>query len=876
MTETIDIHCTNKGASPLQHYPVQVGIPFGRTLLTSAEQQLYLVDETGRSKPLQTFPLALWPDGSIKWLLVDFFVDLPGNTQRTYTLVRHPEPPPSAFPVVICHQSVESWIVETGTAEFMVNTRILKPFDQVSIGVNSHHRTKAIESSQLCLLDDQGRNLDARIETLVLETCGAVRCTVVACGTMIDAAEKTLGFEARLHFYQGTAQTTIEFRLHNPQAARHFGGLWDLGDPGSFFFKECGFRFTLPRQPMHFSWQMESGDPWYELGPGENWTVYQESSGGDHWNSPNHRNHQGKVPLTFRGYKVLDDQGEVTHGDRAEPVLVCQMDSGAVLSTYISNFWQKFPKSITGGGQELVIGLFPGAFPDLHELQGGEQATNHIWLDCAADPKTAAFGNAMVTVQADEACLIRSAVFKDFSWSKEDTPFSELLREGLEGTRGFYAKREMIDEYGWRHFGELYADHESAQSPDIPFFISHYNNQYDPLYGMYRQYLTSGDERWRQLAADLAAHVADIDINHTNRDREEYNHGLFWHTDHYLDAGTATHRMASREHLLKKNPAFCGGGPGAEHCYTSGLAVHYLLTGDPRFKELVLQLADWCYLSLRGPQTILAALLRTVKGTKALARQKGKPTLWHRFPLTRGTGNCIKACLDALDVSGDRRYLDRAASLVRQTIHPLDPLEERNLLNAEVAWSYTVFLVAVGCFLAKKAEWDEMDDDYGHARASLLHYAAWMARHEYPYLDNAAILEFPEVTWAGQDLRKSVIFFYAAKSCDNRRERKTYLDKCHFFLDAATKEFEQSEARFYTRPLALVLQNSWVTGQLESLSLQAPDAQGHHGASSVASQPPRLTLANLARRFFQDLEEVLEVTTLDMEKRWLVARLKDW
>lgn len=25
MTETIDIHCTNKGASPLQHYPVQVG-----------------------------------------------------------------------------------------------------------------------------------------------------------------------------------------------------------------------------------------------------------------------------------------------------------------------------------------------------------------------------------------------------------------------------------------------------------------------------------------------------------------------------------------------------------------------------------------------------------------------------------------------------------------------------------------------------------------------------------------------------------------------------------------------------------------------------------------------------------------------------------
>nr|WP_245529499.1 hypothetical protein [Desulfobulbus propionicus] len=832
-----------------------------------------MVDETGRSKPLQTFPLALWPDGSIKWLLVDFFVDLPGNTQRTYTLVRHPEPPPSAFPVVICHQSVESWIVETGTAEFMVNTRILKPFDQVSIGVNSHHRTKAIESSQLCLLDDQGRNLDARIETLVLETCGAVRCTVVACGTMIDAAEKTLGFEARLHFYQGTAQTTIEFRLHNPQAARHFGGLWDLGDPGSFFFKECGFRFTLPRQPMHFSWQMESGDPWYELGPGENWTVYQESSGGDHWNSPNHRNHQGKVPLTFRGYKVLDDQGEVTHGDRAEPVLVCQMDSGAVLSTYISNFWQKFPKSITGGGQELVIGLFPGAFPDLHELQGGEQATNHIWLDCAADPKTAAFGNAMVTVQADEACLIRSAVFKDFSWSKEDTPFSELLREGLEGTRGFYAKREMIDEYGWRHFGELYADHESAQSPDIPFFISHYNNQYDPLYGMYRQYLTSGDERWRQLAADLAAHVADIDINHTNRDREEYNHGLFWHTDHYLDAGTATHRMASREHLLKKNPAFCGGGPGAEHCYTSGLAVHYLLTGDPRFKELVLQLADWCYLSLRGPQTILAALLRALKGAKTLARQQGSPRLWHRFPLTRGTGNCIKSNLDAFDLSGDRRYLDRAASLIRQTVHPCDPLEERDLLNAEVAWSYTVFLAAVGMFLAKKAEWNEYDNAYAHSRESFLHYARWMARHEYPYLDNQVILEFPEVTWAGQDMRKSVLFYFAAGLCDNPEEQSLYLERCRFFLDAAAREMHNSDASLYTRPLALVLQNSWVAGKAGNAPPLA-DSPGET-ARNRRPQAPRLTMFTLLKRTARDMGEVLRETNLKREQRWLAARLRD-
>ena len=35
----------------------------------------------------------------------------------------------------------------------------------------------------------------------------------------------------------------------------------------------------------------------------------------------------------------------------------------------------------------------------------------------------------------------------------------------------------------------------------------------------------------------LARHVVDIDIYHTTNDKSAYNHGLFWHTEHYVDAG---------------------------------------------------------------------------------------------------------------------------------------------------------------------------------------------------------------------------------------------------------------------------------------------------------------------------------------------------
>ena len=45
-------------------------------------------------------------------------------------------------------------------------------------------------------------------------------------------------------------------------------------------------------------------------------------------------------------------------------------------------------------------------------------------------------------------------------------------------------------------------------------------------------------------------------------DKDEYNGGLFWHTDHYLDASTATHRTFSKNHSAAYEGYSSGGGPG--------------------------------------------------------------------------------------------------------------------------------------------------------------------------------------------------------------------------------------------------------------------------------------------------------------------------
>src|SRR5205814_910950 len=127
------------------------------------------------------------------------------------------------------------------------------------------------------------------------------------------------------------------------------------------------------------------------------------------------------------------------------------------------------------------------------------------------------------------------------------------------GEKTFEQKRETIDEYGWRNFGDLYADHEAAFHRGPQPLVSHYNNQYDGIAGCAYQFMRSGDVRWWRLCAELAAHTTDIDIYHTDLDKAAYNRGLFWHTVHYVDAGLATHRSYPRA------AGVGGGGPSPEH-----------------------------------------------------------------------------------------------------------------------------------------------------------------------------------------------------------------------------------------------------------------------------------------------------------------------
>src|SRR5262249_811451 len=208
-------------------------------------------------------------------------------------------------------------------------------------------------------------------------------------------------------------------------------------------------------------------------------------------------------------------------------------------------------------------------------------------------------------------------------------------------------------------------------------------------------------------------------IYHTKEDRAAYSGGMFWHTDHYKDAATCTHRAYSRANKKPGQPY--GGGPSNEHNYTTGLLHYYYLTGDPEARDAVLSLADWVEHMDDGRLTPFGLV---DEGPTGLASQTREPG--YHGP-GRGAGNSINALLDAWPFTTERPSLEFAEPLIRRCIHPRDDIAARNLLDVENRWSYTVFLVVLSRYLDLKAEAGELDERHSYARASLVHYATWMA-----------------------------------------------------------------------------------------------------------------------------------------------------
>lgn len=659
----------------------------------------------------------------------------------------------------------------------------------------------------------------------------------------------------RLTHWCTTGIWQAESRLRNSRRAQHIGGLWDLGDAGSFRFRSLHLQITTDdsRSASTLHWKCERQHSFSvcslpagavkEPDAAELLSIRQYGSGGSNWNSRNHVDANEICEVACRGYVVRTPSSQI-EGSRAEPVVaICSPASHFAVS--VPEFWQQFPGSISAGSDCISVGLFPlnerltaetGAM--LHELQGGEQKTRTLWISQqAAQPdenildwtfdRPRLLQSPQSIQEAQVFPWFPGAVSQRTDAAVTASPLpddhrriSRYLQQATSGDFSLHSRREKIDEYGWRNYGDVPADHEQTHFAGPGTIVSHYNNQFDMIYGGIVQLAATSDLKWLDLLEPLALHVMDIDIYHTAQDRAVFNGGLFWHTDHYVDACTSTHRTYSRRN--QKPGCSYGGGPGCEHNYTTGLLYYFFMTGNPEARDSVLSLAEWVIQMDDGRNTVFGLLDDGPTG------HASSTVLDDFHGPGRGPGNSINSLIDAWLLTGTQRYMVKAEELIQRCVHPRQNLTELHLDDAEGHWSYTVFLNSLGRYLLVKQEADQLDGMYAYARDVMIHYGRWMAVHAESALNHPERLEYPTEAWAAQEFRKANVLRVAACCEDDFRMALLMRDKARELNNQAWIDLYAFE-------------NAHLTARCLSILMTEGQRDLYHRTAVPAVIPPGLT-----------------------------------
>jgi hypothetical protein len=841
-------------------FPIRLGVPFNRGTSVASCKNLQVFSRGDIALKSVVTPIALWDDGTVKWARVELLVD---------SLSEAP---------LFLKQDV-NWN-SCGKISLELDSTISR-FIRVDRGQLVFPR--GVRSDLTFNLDgDSSSDLAVTVEISGAwgSTLVNLTCNYEGSGFTKDALGAEYNFNASFTVpslplpmelqlrgkYWVTGQIDFVCTITNPNPADHPGGNWDLGNKGSFYFHDLTLKLTLQGDSSRSELVVRETYDGDLKRARDSIELFQASSGGQNWDSSNHIDRNRKIPMPFRGYRICLD-GQESTDERAKPYVAVESE-GITLAVACNRFWQNFPIAIRANGKTIEVGLLPKESGYEHELQGGEQKTFEFAAylgdaPAASLPLDGYLSDPYAVI--DREYLESTGIADEKSLGPlRDSPgvlYEQLVRQAIEGPDSFFVKREKIDEYGWRHYGDVYGDHEAVYHKGATPMVSHYNNQYDCVQGFFYQFMRTGDPRWYEQMIAMANHAWDIDTYHTNRDKLLYNGGLFWHTYHYADADTGTHRSYPRS-LLQENHFESGkaldslgktgaklkkvygkgGGPAASQNYSTGWMYAYYLTGDSRYRQAAINAADYVIRIEDGSKTPFRWLSNHSTGYSTCSSHD------YHGP-GRASANSTLALLTGYELTADRKYLDMAIALMRRTVHPEQNLERLDLLNAELRWFYTMYLQALCRLIDVLAPQRNQRDDLLYAVGSLMHYARWMLNHERPILDTPEKLQYPTETWAAQDIRKWHVLAYAAKWAASDEERNALMDRAEFFFLYCMNTLESFSTKSLCRPVVLLLNYGWQRTGLQNTSrIGYPVPPGHRFGEFKAFVPQKTIALGRAKK----------------------------
>jgi hypothetical protein len=667
----------------LRGFPVTLGVPLPRGEKDAAK--LAVVDAAGKAVPAQVREQVRWPDGTLRFVLVDFAAVVPAGRTATLRVGGCSLAEPAA--AIATRKDGDRLVVETGALRAAFDPA--GPFPAVE-GLGTPEALLTPESGGPLRVTARGPP--------ELEEAGPLRAVVRTRGAFLEPeGAPFLDFTVRVHFFAGRPDLRLFLTLENP---RTYG--FEKTEPGQRHFRSLALRWPLPGEGP----AQAAIDRW--RGPvegGRKLRVVQARSEG----SFDVQLALGDAPLRRPGAKRMDDVFTLARGP-------------AGLTAGLRFPWQQSPVAVLLAADGLTLELLPpegsgpaydggqAGPPDekslrLYRFEGGRHKTWEVAVRAhGADAALAARAAVDRLLHPPAAHTAPEAAAASGAWGVPFPPergwaagkdAEPSLAAGLQRMErwkrvlydpraadpegrtieGLREKRPK-DSWGWFHFGDLpWADGTCA-------------NHYDWPWSLLLGFVRTGDGRALEEGVAHARHRIDIDQYHAVGEVSRTG-GQFY------EKGLCGSRIFA---------------PKTSHTWVRGMLVYGLLTGDPRGFEAAREVGAF----------LLAA-------TEHWDRTSGE---W-RVP-----GWTLMNFCDLWRYTGDGQYLEAARRLAREVGEVEAKFGGKGWLLADTTWGYKgeTVLFQTGILMNALADYlDEAGADDAETRALFVRMADWLlAPHDPP------------------------------------------------------------------------------------------------------------------------------------------------
>jgi hypothetical protein len=558
---------------------VSWGVPFPRGSVAKSDA-FTITTADGKGLPLQCWPLAYWPDGTIKF--GGFATTVAAASRGPMSLARGNAS--AGGPAVQVHETDAAIEIDTGR----LRCRIAKRGPAFLDFMEMEGRQVAGRARLVCSLEDRSNlasgvlrfhEFTGEVRSSTVEQSGPVRATVKLEGVhkATQGDREWLPFTLRLYFYAGLEQVRL---IHSI--------IFD-GDQERDFIRALGLVFDVPMreqvQNRHVRFSGEGAGVWDEplqtangrrlvSSPGSgNESVYQDQLAGKRIPNKEEFNATGQALLAdwaiWDSYKLVqftphgfslqkrtNPQScwlDVAGGGHASGLAFIGDVSGG-LSVGVKNFWQSYPAAL-----EVRNGATPTASlhvwlwsPDAPAMDMRHYDTRAHGLEASYEDVQPGFSTAHGVARTSEMMLFPSTsvperertsaqvalthdppllvatpehihaarVFGIWSLPDRSTPAKAELEDKLDAAFALYAKEvDQRDWYGFWNYGDIMHAHDGPRHEwryDTGGFAWD-NTELGSIMWFWYTFLRTGRPQAFRMAEAMTRHTSEVDVYHLGR-----------------------------------------------------------------------------------------------------------------------------------------------------------------------------------------------------------------------------------------------------------------------------------------------------------------------------------------------------------------------